>query len=224
MTEEEVVQLIAREVVARIREARVPEGRAPDPRDPDPRKMVPVNISARHLHLSPAHVEALFGPAGLTVLRPLMQPGQFAANETAAVIGPKGAFPKVRVLGPARGDTQLELSLTDARTLGLDVPVRLSGNVAGTPGITLETARGRVTVPQGVIVAARHIHLDPATAARFGMQQGQQVQVRTTGVRPLIFDGVVVRVSERFVPEFHVDTDEGNAAAVRDGDLMEILA
>lgn len=260
MTEEEIIQLIAREVVARIRqgEAAAPAPSpgatsvgataatapgltpaAPTPAGTVPRvtagipapaacmlssrKLVPVNISARHVHLSPAHVEALFGPAGLTVLRPLMQPGQFAANETVAVIGPQGSFAKVRVLGPARGDTQLEISLTDARTLGLDVPVRLSGNIAGTPGITLESHRGRVVVPQGVIVAARHVHLDPATAQRFGVANGQKVRIRTTSGRPLVFEDVVVRINPNFVPEFHVDTDEGNAAQVRDGDLVEIL-
>jgi len=152
-----------------------------------------------------------------------MQPGQFAANETVAVMGPKGSFPRVRVLGPARGDTQVEVSLTDARVLGTDIPIRLSGNIAGTPGITLEGPRGRVTIPSGVIVAARHVHLGPADAERFGVKAGQRVRIRTTGARPLTFDDVLVRVSEKFAPEFHVDTDEGNAAAVRDGDIVEVL-
>jgi putative phosphotransacetylase len=211
MTEEQIVQLIAREVVARIKQAA-------------DRKTLPVNVSARHIHLSPAHVEALFGPGHqLTKLKDLKQPGQFACSETVAVIGPRGRFPKVRILGPARGDTQLEVSLTDARTLGMEVPVRLSGNIGGTPGITLEGPNGRITIPHGVIVAARHIHLGLQDAARFGVQHGQRVRVRTVSARPLTFDDVLVRVSEQYVAEMHVDTDEGNAAGINDGDLVEIV-
>ena len=211
MTEDELVELIAGEVVARIREAAG-------------RKLLPVNVSARHVHLSPQHVEALFGQGyALTKLKDLMQPGQFAANETVAVTGPRGSLPRVRVLGPARGDTQVEVSLTDARVMGIYVPIRLSGNIEGTPGVILEGPRGRITVPRGIIVAARHIHLGPADAERFGVKAGQRVRIRTTGARPLTFDDVLVRVSDKFVPEFHIDTDEGNAAAVRDGELVEIL-
>lgn len=211
MTEQELVKLIATEVVARIKA------------DAGPKRVV-VNISARHIHLSQAHVEALFGPGHqLAKMKDLMQPGQFAAQETVRVVGPKGSFPKVRVLGPARGDTQLEVSLTDARTLGMDLPVRLSGNVEGTPGIVLEGPHGRVEIPRGVIVAARHIHLGTADAARFGVKHGETVRVRTTGVRPLTFDDVLIRVSDSFVAEMHVDTDEGNAAGLRDGDFVEIL-
>lgn len=212
MTEEQIVSLIAREVVSRVRGS-------------TGQKLLPVNTSARHIHLSRQHVDALFG-AGyeLTKMKDLMQPGEFACNETVAVIGPKGSFPKVRILGPIRGNTQLEVTLTDARQLGLQVPVRLSGNIDGTPGIVLEGPRGRVTIPQGVIVAARHIHLHTADAERFGVKHGQKVSIRTTGLRPLTFDDVVVRVSEKFVAEMHVDTDEGNAAGLKDGDMVEILA
>ena len=125
-----------------------------------------INVSARHVHLSPEHVEALFGPGHqLTVKKELMQPGQFAAEETVAVIGPKGSFPRVRVLGPARGKTQVEISATDARTLGVPAVVRLSGNVAGTPGVVLEGPNGRVELQEGVIVAQRHVHMTPADAA-----------------------------------------------------------
>lgn len=212
MTEEQIVSLIAREVVTRVRES-------------NGRKLLPVNTSARHIHLSRQHVDALFG-AGyeFSKMKDLMQPGQFACNETAGVIGPRGSFPKVRILGPARGETQLEVSLSDARFLGLEIPVRLSGDIQGTPGIILEGPRGRVTIPQGVIVAARHIHLSTADAERFGVKHGQTVRIRTTGVRPLTFDDVVVRVSEKFVAEMHVDTDEGNAAGLKDGDQVEILS
>jgi putative phosphotransacetylase len=188
------------------------------------KKMVPLNISARHIHLSPEHVEALFGPGYvLTKLKDLMQPGQYACNETVAVYGPKGSFPKVRVLGPARGATQLEISLTDARVLGVNAPVRLSGNIEGTPGITIEGPRGKVTIDKGVIVAQRHIHMTPADAERFGVKDGQVVRVKTTSLRPLTFDDVVVRVNANFALEMHVDTDEGNAAGLKDGDLVEIV-
>ncbi|MGE5672990.1 MAG: phosphate propanoyltransferase [Mycobacterium leprae] len=188
------------------------------------KRLVVLNVSARHIHLSQKDLEALFGPgAQLTEMKPLMQPGQFAANEQVAVIGPKGTFAKVRVLGPVRGDTQLEVSLTDARTLGVAAPVRMSGDVAGTPGIILEGPKGRVEIAQGVIAAARHIHLDLATAEKFGLKDKQVVRVKVNGGRPLTFDDVVVRVSANYAPECHIDTDEANAALVKDGTMVEIL-
>jgi len=183
-----------------------------------------INVSARHVHLSPEHVEALFGPGHqLTVKKELMQPGQFAAEETVAVIGPKGSFPRVRVLGPARGKTQVEISATDARTLGVPAVVRLSGNVAGTPGVVLEGPNGRVELQEGVIVAQRHVHMTPADAAKYGVTDGQVVRVKTRGTRPLTFDDVVVRVREDMALEMHIDTDEANAAGLKDGDIGEIL-
>jgi putative phosphotransacetylase len=187
-------------------------------------RTVIINVSARHVHLSPAHVEALFGPGyQLTVRKELMQPGQFAAEETVAVIGPKGSFPKVRVLGPARGASQVEISATDARTLGIPAVVRLSGNIAGTPGVILEGPKGRVELTEGVIVAARHIHMTPADAARYGVTDRQVVRVKTNGGRPLTFDDVIVRVRDDMALEMHIDTDEANAAGIKDGDIGEIL-
>jgi len=183
-----------------------------------------INVSARHVHLSPAHLEALFGPGyQLTVKKELMQPGQFAAEETVAVIGPKGSFPKVRVLGPVRGSSQVEISATDARTLGVPAVVRLSGNIAGTPGIILEGPRGRVELSEGVIVAARHIHMTPADAEKYGVTDKQVVRVKTNGGRPLTFDDVIVRVRGDMALEMHIDTDEANAAGLKDGDIGEIL-
>ncbi|MBP2018626.1 putative phosphotransacetylase [Symbiobacterium terraclitae] len=187
-------------------------------------RTVIINVSARHVHLSPAHVEALFGPGyQLTVKKELMQPGQFAAEETVAVIGPKGSFPKVRVLGPARGASQVEISATDARTLGIPAVVRLSGNIAGTPGVILEGPKGRVELTEGVIVAARHIHMTPADAAKYGVTDRQVVRVKTNGGRPLTFDDVIVRVRDDMALEMHIDTDEANAAGIKDGDIGEIL-
>ena len=214
MTEEQVVALIVNEVLNQVKEHEKQMDK----------KLVPINISARHIHLSQEHVEALFG-AGyqLTKLKDLQQPGQYACNETVAVSGSKGSFPKVRVLGPARGDTQLEISMTDARPLGVPGMVRLSGKIEGTPGFTIEGPKGKVTVDKGVIVAARHIHMTPEDAERFGVTNGQIVRVRTTGSRPLTFDDVVVRVSPTFSLEMHVDTDEGNAAGIADGAEGEII-
>jgi len=212
MNEDQIVELVTREVLARIQSY---SGGV---------RRLPVNVSARHIHLSQGDLQTLFGPGfALTKLKDLRQPGQFAAVETVGVIGPKGGFPKVRVLGPTRGDTQLEVSLSDARVLGIEVPVRLSGQIDGTPGITLAGPRGQITLPKGLIVAARHIHLGTSDAEIIGVRHGQKVRIRTTGQRPLTFDDVLVRVDARFLPEMHVDTDEANAGGIRDGDIVEIL-
>ncbi|RLB58859.1 MAG: hypothetical protein DRI34_03600 [Deltaproteobacteria bacterium] len=187
--------------------------------------LVPVALSARHVHLSQEHVERLFGAGHhLQPLFELSQPGQFAARETVEVVGPKRSIPGVRVLGPARGDTQVELSITDGVVLGLNVPVRLSGDLAGTPGAHLIGPRGAVRLQQGCIVARRHLHVHGDDARRLGLQQGQQVYVRVPGPRGIIFDGVVVRVSDSFRTELHLDTDEGNAAGVSSGQQVEVVA
>jgi len=185
---------------------------------------VSIGVSARHIHLAPEHIEALFGTGyELKVLKPLSQPGQFAAEETVAVVGPKGRFDKVRILGPARGSTQLEISRTDAFALGVDAPVRLSGNIEGTPGIRIVGPKGEVTVDQGVIVAARHIHLHTDDAARMNIKDKQVVSVRTEGERGVTFANVVCRVSEQFALDMHIDTDEANAAGIKNGDKGVIV-
>lgn len=187
-------------------------------------KKVPVGVSARHIHLSQEHVEVLFGAgAKLTEFKPLSQPGQFAANETVAVFGPKGSFPKVRILGPARKTTQLEVSRTDAFSLGLNPPVRESGNIENTPGIRIVGPAGEVTVDQGVIVAARHIHFHTSDAERWGIGDKQLLKVRVGGERGVVFEQVVARVSDSFALDMHIDTDEGNAAGVNTGDFGEIV-
>ena len=212
MTEEKVVELIVREVMAKMNEGK------------GEKRQVVCNVSARHIHLSQAHVEALFGEGyQLTKLKDLMQPGQFACNETVAVVGPKSTFPKVRILGPARGDTQLEISATDARTLGVQPVVRMSGKIDGTPGLTLEGPKGRITIDKGVIVAARHIHATPADAERLGVTDGQIVRVRKVGERAITFDDVIFRVNPNFALEMHLDTDEANAGSIKDGDMLEIV-
>jgi putative phosphotransacetylase len=187
-------------------------------------KKVHVGVSARHIHLSAEHVAALFGEGyQLTEFKPLSQPGQFAANETVAVIGPKGTFPKVRILGPERKRTQLELSRTDAFTIGVNPPVRESGDTAGTPGITIKGPVGEITIDEGVIVAARHIHFHTSDAERWGIADKQLLSVRLQGKRALILENVIARVSAQYALDMHIDTDEANAAGASTGDSAEII-
>ncbi|MFN3645187.1 MAG: acetate/propionate family kinase [Gemmobacter sp.] len=174
---------------------------------------VPVAVSARHVHLAPDHVQALFG-APLTAAFPLRQPGNFAAHQTVRVEGPKGAFDGVRVLGPARGRTQIEVSRTDTFALGLTAPVRLSGDLDGTPRVRLVGPAGTVET-DGLIIAARHIHMHPDDAARWGVRDGQEVEVRVTGTgRDMTFSEVLIRVQPNAFTEMHIDTDEANAAGI----------
>ncbi|SEN35430.1 phosphate propanoyltransferase [Paenibacillus sp. OV219] len=187
-------------------------------------KMVPVGVSARHIHLSKEHVETLFGQgAELTVFKDLSQPGQYAANETVEVIGPKGSFAKVRILGPVRRRTQLEVSRTDSFQLGINPPVRESGDIAGSAGITIKGPAGEVTIDEGVIVAARHIHFHTTDAERFGIADKQRLTVRLQGERGLVLENVVARVSPDFALDMHIDTDEANAAGAKTGDQAEII-
>ena len=172
-----------------------------------------VETSARHVHLTKEDVETLFGAGHeLTNKKDLSQPGQFACEEKVTVVGPKGTL-KASILGPTRPASQVELSLTDARTIGLaGVPVRESGDVAGAPGCTLEGPCGSVVVNEGVIVAKRHIHMTPADAAAIGVEDKQIVNVKLETPRALIFGDVVVRVKDSFALAMHIDTDESNAA------------
>jgi len=183
---------------------------------------VELEASGRHVHVTKEQALALFGHL-LTSKRPLSQPGQFLANERVTVVGPKGEFRNVAVLGPERKAAQVEISLTDARTLGLEVPVRLSGSVKGSPGAVLATDRCRVEIPEGVIAAQRHIHLTPEDAERFGVQDKQMVKLRTYTGRPTVFEDVAVRVSPDFASYVHLDYDEANACGFCKGDLGRIL-
>ena len=186
------------------------------------RLFVEMEASGRHVHLTEAQIRALFGH-DLTPSKPLSQPGQFAAKERLTVAGPKGKLENVAVLGPARKEGQVELSLTDARALGLTVPVRQSGDVKDSPGVTLIGPKGQVELAQGTIAAQRHIHLTPVDAARFGVKDQQGVKLRTFTSRPLVFDDVVVRVSPDFAPRVHLDYDEANACGFVPGDLGRII-
>ncbi|AEH51281.1 phosphate propanoyltransferase [Pseudothermotoga thermarum] len=184
-----------------------------------------VGVSNRHVHLSQKDLEALFGVGyQLTELKPLSQPGQFACKETVTIVGPKGAIENVRILGPVRKETQVEISRTDAFKLGINAPVRESGDIEGTPGIVIIGLKGVVVVEKGVIIAKRHIHMHPKDAEHYGVKDKQIVKVLAEKPeRRIIFDDVVVRVSDKFALDFHIDTDEANAAMLNNGDLVWIV-
>jgi putative phosphotransacetylase len=185
---------------------------------------IPVGVSNRHVHLSPEDVERLFGPNyQLTPLRELSQPGQFAAHEKVTLLGPKGVMQGVRILGPARGATQVEISRSDCYQLGVQAPVRLSGSIEGTPGITLIGPKGFVVLDQGVIIAKCHVHMSPDDSQRFQVRHGDTVILQTMGDRPLIYPDVVVRVSPNYVLDFHIDLDEANAANLKTGDRIRLI-
>ena len=183
---------------------------------------VELEASGRHVHVTAEQAQRLFGH-GLTPTRDLSQPGQYLAQERVTVIGPKGEFQNVAVLGPERKEAQVEVSLTDARTLGLTPPVKPSGDVAGSPGAILQGPRGQVELTRGVIVAQRHIHMTPEDAARMGVKDQQIVKLQVFTKRPLIFEEVQVRVSPRFATFVHLDYDEANACGFCPGDLGRIL-
>ena len=187
-------------------------------------RQVPVGISVRHIHLTRADVDKLFGYGyQLTPKKALSQPGQFACEECLDVIGPKGELKRVRILGPERSATQIELAQTDCRTIGVNAPVRSSGDTKGTPGVTLRGPLGELAVPEGVIVADRHLHMTPAQAAAFGLADGDRVQIRIDGLKPGIMGGVLVRASNKCALDFHIDTDDGNAFLLKQGQLVTVL-
>ena len=183
---------------------------------------VELEASGRHVHVTKEQSVILFGHP-LTPRRPLSQPGQYLANERVTVVGPNGDFTNVAVLGPERKEAQVEISLTDARTLGVEVPVRLSGDVKGSPGILLRGEKGCIPLTEGVIAAQRHIHLTPEDAKKFGVQDKQVVKLQTYTARPVLFEDVAVRVSPDFASYVHLDYDEANACGFRKGDLGRIL-
>lgn len=188
-------------------------------------KSVLVEISARHVHVTKETLATLFGEGHtLTNKKNLSQPGQFACEEKVMIVGPKGSL-KASILGPERNADQVELSLTDARSIGVTAAIRESGDIAGTAGCKLVGPAGEVEISEGVIAAKRHIHMTPADAENYGLSDKQVVSVKIpTAGRALIFDDVVVRVSDKFKLAMHIDTDEANAAAVPGSCIGEILA
>lgn len=189
------------------------------------KEKVLVEVSARHIHLTQEHIEILFG-AGyhLTLKKELSQPGEFASNERVTIVGSKGEM-KVSILGPARNRSQVELSLTDARTVGVEAMIRESGDISGTKGIKIVGPNGSVELTEGVIAAKRHVHLTEAGAKEYGVVKGQIVGVKIiTEGRSLTFEDVVIRVSDKFANAMHIDTDEANAAAISTVAYGEIIA
>lgn len=183
---------------------------------------VEVEASGRHVHVTKEQAQTLFGH-DLTPVRELSQPGQYLAKERVTVVGPKGEFQNVAVLGPARKAAQVEISLTDGRALGIDPPVRLSGRVEGSPGAVLVGSKGRVSLNEGVICAQRHIHMTPEDATRLGIRDGDAVKLKVYSKRPVIFEQVPVRISKDFQTRVHLDFDEANACGFQNGDLGRIL-
>jgi putative phosphotransacetylase len=185
---------------------------------------VPVGLSNKHLHLSAVDLEKLFGEGyELTPVKDLKQPGQFAAEEKVDIVGPKGTLKGVRVLGPVRPETQVEISKTDARLVGINAPVRESGKLDGTPGIKIVGPAGEVELEKGVIVALRHVHLSPDQAKEAGVKDKQIVSIKFDGERGVVFNNVLVRSGEGHEKEIHLDTDEGNAAGLSNNDIGEII-
>ena len=184
---------------------------------------IPVEISARHVHLSEKDALDLFG-APLTPTKDLSQPGQFLCKERVRLIGPKGVIDNVAILGPARPSSQVEISKTDARALGTEAVIRQSGDIQGTPGIILASQTGFVGLREGAIIAARHIHMTPGDARRFHVADNELVSVRIDGDRPAILENVVVRVSDKFRLAMHIDSDEGNSAGWKPGVSGRITA
>lgn len=187
------------------------------------RLFVEMEASGRHVHVTTEQAQTLFGHP-LTRDRDLSQPGQYLARERVRVLGPKGVFENVAVLGPERKEAQVEISLSDGKTLGITPAIRASGDVSGSPGAVIEGPRGRVTLAQGVIAAQRHIHMTPQDAARFGVKDKQIVKLQTYTKRPLVFGDVLVRVRPDFRTFVHLDYDEANACGFQKGDLGRILS
>lgn len=178
-------------------------------------KKIIVEMSARHVHVTQEDLEKLFGKgAELTPKRELSQPGQYLCEERVDLVGPKKTIANVSILGPVRPETQVEVSLTDARTLGVAAPIRMSGDVKGSGAVTIKGPAGEVELTEGVIAAKRHIHMTPEDAEKMGLSDGQNVSVKIEGERGLIFDETVLRVSPKFATAMHIDTDEANAVAL----------
>lgn len=209
MTEAQLISAIADRVVAHIM-AR------------DPHRVV-VGISNRHVHLSDADFRTLFGTSEPTVLKPVRQRGEFAAVETVTLHGPKGTLERVRVMGPNRPATQVELSRTDCYTLGVTAPMAQSGHLSEAGPIEISGPAGRISPDHAAIVAGRHIHMSPSDAAALGLSDADRVSVHFTGERGARLDNFLVRVKDTYLAELHLDTDEGNAIGARTGDWVTIL-
>jgi putative phosphotransacetylase len=188
------------------------------------RRFVPAAVSGRHVHLCRRDLDTLFGQGyELVPVKALVQPGQFASSDAVSLAGPKGTIEEIRVLGPVREQTQIEISYTDSFALGIEPVVRMSGDLAGSPGALLVTRRGRVEIDRGVLIAARHLHVSPEQAKILDLRNGQTVSLKKAGQREVVFGNFVVRSGPAHELEAHIDRDEANAAMIRDGDYLEIV-
>lgn len=200
---EQAIQSIVEEIVSRLKGSSGKD------------HSIPMAVSARHCHLSQRDLEILFGTGyQLTKKADLSQPGQFAANETITIAGPRGSLEKVRILGPARNMTQVEVSRTDSIRMGLKPPLRESGNIEGSSPVTLIGPKGSLYKKEGLIIAQAHIHMAPEDAEAFGVENGEYVKVEAEGERPISFGKVLIRISPRYRLEMHIDTDEANAGLI----------
>ncbi|MCM3089879.1 MULTISPECIES: phosphate propanoyltransferase [unclassified Cytobacillus] len=200
---EQALQSIVEEIVSKLKDSSIQD------------HSIPMAVSARHCHVSQKDLEILFGTGyQLTKKADLSQPGQFAANETITIAGPRGSLEKVRILGPARNMTQVEVSRTDSFKLGLKPPLRESGNIEGSSPVTLIGPKGSLYKKEGLIIAQAHIHMNPEDAEAFGVKNGEYVKVEIEGERPISFEKVLIRISPRYRLEMHIDTDEANAGLI----------
>lgn len=214
--DEQLIRTIVEQVLGQMQPAKMTHA---------PPGKIPIAVSARHVHLSEEHVKTLFGAHySLTPKAPLSQPNQFASQAQVTIVGQKAAIHHVRVLGPVRELSQVEISMTDARLLGIDAPLRYSGDTTGSAPITLIGPNGSVYLKEGCIIAAAHIHMNEQQAQALRVSDGQFVNVKTVSARPVVFQQVKVRVSNRFQLEMHIDTDEGNAALIKGNGYGEIVS
>ncbi len=213
------IEQIVRNVIVQFEKESIRETAAPQSATAE--RTLPVEISARHIHLSEEHALQLFGKP-LAMKRELSQPGQYLSTSRLRLIGPKGVLDNVAVLGPERSSSQVEISMTDARALGIKVPVRQSGDTKGSPGIVLASSSNIVAIEEGVIVAARHIHMSPDDAKYFNVQDKEKVSVRLNGIRPVVLCDVLVRVHRDFRLTLHIDADEANGCGC-DGNTTAVI-
>lgn len=185
---------------------------------------IPVSVSARHIHVSQEDLEILFGKGyKLTKFKDISQPGQYASEEKVTIVGPRGSIKNLRILGPVRNETQVELSVTDTRTIGINPVMRQSGKLEGTPGIKIIGTKGEIIKDKGCIVAERHIHMTKEDSKKYGVHDGEIVKVKINSIRGGILDNVFVRVRDDFALDMHIDVDDANAMGIKTGDRLEIM-